>query len=319
MIDKHTDAQGELPTGDELRALAKRATFSSRDSASPSELVLAGWKAALARRATECQAQTSAARWQECMDVSFCESHGNRQFVGVMLPRPAGNYASTSAEFEAAVDISRAAQLADSTAPGAPSSADLAGWFVYEEGAWVATSSDWPGATKLYRAAPTAQSLTAGGAVQQDAECALTDLAEEAHGNGNSWEDWVVPTMNRVRAAFAAAPLPQVQSEALDAARWRAFIGSQRIKPQGSAGLNSPQRNNYAHMGLEIWTTYDRDYPQTLLDEMDADNATGRDLLTKYADIAIAAQRAAANQQPVTPSGALADNDLSLRSDGGVA
>ena len=314
MIDKHTDAQGELPTGDELRALAKRATFSSRDSASPSELVLAGWKAALARRATECQAQTSAARWQECMDVSFCESHGNRQFVGVMLPRPAGNYASTSAEFEAAVDISRAAQLADSTAPGAPSSADLAGWFVYEEGAWVATSSDWPGATKLYRAAPTAQSLTAGGAVPPVA--VPSPHAEPQHERSyalgwNAARKWAIDN--------AAAPLPQVQSEALDAARWRAFIGSQRIKPQGSAGLNSPQRNNYAHMGLEIWTTYDRDYPQTLLDEMDADNATGRDLLTKYADIAIAAQRAAANQQPVTPSGALADNDLSLRSDGGVA
>ena len=33
---------------------------------------------------------------------------------------------------------------------------DLAGWFVYEENCWVATSSDWPGATKLYRA-PAAQ------------------------------------------------------------------------------------------------------------------------------------------------------------------
>jgi hypothetical protein len=84
--------------------------------------------------------------------------------------------------------------------------------------------------------------------------------------------------------------------DAQDAERWRAFVGSARIKPQGSAGLNSPMPNHYAHMGLEIWTTFDRDYSAKLLAEMDADNALGRDWLTKYADVAVQARRAAMAQ-----------------------
>lgn len=73
------------------------------------------WRAARAAAAPLQQVQSEAldaARWQECLDVSFRESDGDRQFVGVMFPRPAGDYASTSAEFEAAVDVSRAAQQA---------------------------------------------------------------------------------------------------------------------------------------------------------------------------------------------------------------
>jgi hypothetical protein len=78
-----------------------------------------------------------------------------------------------------------------------------------------------------------------------------------------------------------------------DSNRWRAFVGSARIRPQGSAGLNWPLGKNYAHMGLEIWTTYDRGYSDEMLAKMDAATATGRDWLTKYADVAVAAQRAA--------------------------
>jgi len=78
-----------------------------------------------------------------------------------------------------------------------------------------------------------------------------------------------------------------------DSNRWRAFVGSGRIRPQGSAGLNWPLGKNYAHMGLEIWTTYDRGYSDEMLAKMDAETAAGRDWLTKYADVAVAAQRAA--------------------------
>jgi hypothetical protein len=75
-----------------------------------------------------------------------------------------------------------------------------------------------------------------------------------------------------------------------DADRWHAFIHSARIRMIGSAGLNEPMPNNYAHFGMEIWTKYGRDYSPELLDQMDKGNVLGREWLTKYADIAIAAQ-----------------------------
>lgn len=84
----------------------------------------------------------------------------------------------------------------------------------------------------------------------------------------------------------------RIASAQKDAERWRGFIGSARIKPQGSAGLGEPQPGYYAHMGLEIWTTYDRDYSPKLLEQMDASTALGREWLTKYADIAVQAARA---------------------------
>lgn len=79
-----------------------------------------------------------------------------------------------------------------------------------------------------------------------------------------------------------------------DSDRWRAVVNSGRIRPQGCAGLNAPMANNYAHMGMEIWTTYDRDFSAEMLAKMDAETALGRDYLTKYADVAVAAHRAVA-------------------------
>ena len=77
----------------------------------------------------------------------------------------------------------------------------------------------------------------------------------------------------------------------LDAQRWRAFLGSARIRPLGSAGLNEPMPNNYAHMGLEIWTTGDwSDCSPALAKRLAYDQKVGIDWLTKYADIARAAQ-----------------------------
>lgn len=51
--------------------------------------------------------------------------------------------------------------------------------------------------------------------------------------------------------------------------------------------------DNYAHMGLEIWTTYARDFSVPMLERMDRETALGRDWLTKYADVAVAAIAAA--------------------------
>ncbi len=87
-----------------------------------------------------------------------------------------------------------------------------------------------------------------------------------------------------------AAP---VLTDAKDAARWRALLGSARIRIIGSAGINQDTTpygepyNNYAHFGMEIWTKYGRDYSPELLDQMDKGNVQGREVLTKYADIAI--------------------------------
>lgn len=110
----------------------------------------------------------------------------------------------------------------------------------------------------------------------------------------------------RATAEYLIAVSPDVVAELvrrlkaaeLDAARWRAFLGSARIKPQGSAGLDSDKDpngnpfNGYAHMGLEIWTTSDRDHPPELLEQIDHDTALGRRWLTRYADVARAAQEA---------------------------
>lgn len=91
------------------------------------------------------------------------------------------------------------------------------------------------------------------------------------------------------RDAHPKTARPVASQYRVDAARWRAFVGSARIQPQGSAGLNDPMPNHYAHMGLEIWTTYDRDYSPELLEQMDSATALGRKWLTQYADIAVAA------------------------------
>jgi hypothetical protein len=98
----------------------------------------------------------------------------------------------------------------------------------------------------------------------------------------------------QVLALIALARRAQPEStgpDALDATRWRALLGSGRIRPLGSAGLNEPMPNNYAHMGLEIWTTGDwSDCSPALAKRLAYDQEVGIDWLTKYADIARAAQ-----------------------------
>lgn len=63
-----------------------------------------------------------------------------------------------------------------------------------------------------------------------------------------------------------------------DARKWRLFTGSSRIRVLGTAGLAGDKRG-YAHVGLEIWTTYE--HPSV------ADEKTrALSILDKYLDIA---------------------------------
>lgn len=85
-----------------------------------------------------------------------------------------------------------------------------------------------------------------------------------------------------------------------DAGRWRAFLGSARIRTLGSAGLRTPEPNNYAHMGLEIWTKYD--VPAKFQEDCARGNALAIDWLTTYADVAAAAQAEQAVSIPPAPT-----------------
>lgn len=112
------------------------------------------------------------------------------------------------------------------------------------------------------------------------------DLTPNVSGRMATYESNT--TEHAYRGFFHGMNAPAA-GDALDAARWRAFIGCARIRPLGSAGLEQPDPNNYAHMGLEIWTVYGRDYSPELLTKMDAENERGRRWLVMFADVARAA------------------------------
>ena len=83
-----------------------------------------------------------------------------------------------------------------------------------------------------------------------------------------------------------AQPAPVVPDDVQrDAKRWRALLGSARIRILGSAGFDAtahPGENpDYRHFGMEIWTHY----PNWLHEK----NEYGIDTLTQYADACRAA------------------------------
>lgn len=90
------------------------------------------------------------------------------------------------------------------------------------------------------------------------------------------------------RGPWTLAPVTQPQGvvgdETRDAARWRALVGSARVRVIGSAGLRTnidPYGNpwdGYAHIGLELWTKH---APDAINEPPDA-----VEWLTKYADTA---------------------------------
>jgi hypothetical protein len=86
--------------------------------------------------------------------------------------------------------------------------------------------------------------------------------------------------VNYIRSSpFREATAPAAASpNTKDAQRWRALIGCQRIRVLGSAGIETPKEDNYAHLGLELWT----------LHPTNDDHKLGADWLTRFADIAVA-------------------------------
>lgn len=146
------------------------------------------------------------------------------------------------------------------------------------------------------------------GKLPLDISDSLTGMTEDGRWALPTYGDGYTEIAHRAWfAAVKAAPsqpqqeaVPAVPSEQdrIDAERWRAFLGSQRIRPLGSAGLERPEPNNYAHMGFEIWTVYGRDYSPELLEKMDSDNEKGRRWLIKYADVARAAIAMSAAKEP---------------------
>lgn len=99
--------------------------------------------------------------------------------------------------------------------------------------------------------------------------------------------DFDADLMAELLAAYSASPA--AQCDAKDAERWRALLGSARIRMIGSSGLREPMPNNYAHFGMEIWTIYGSSLDADQRAAMVNGNILGREWLTKYADIAIAA------------------------------
>lgn len=101
-----------------------------------------------------------------------------------------------------------------------------------------------------------------------------------------SWADVdAMRALKRPAADASSAGSPVEGALALDAARWRAVLGSAYLRPLGSAGLSSPMQNNYAHLGLELWTKFDAPG-----EDLGTESALAIGWLTKYADVARAAQ-----------------------------
>jgi hypothetical protein len=110
-----------------------------------------------------------------------------------------------------------------------------------------------------------------------------------------SWADVdAMRALKRPATDASSAGSPEEGVLALDAARWRAVMGSAYLRPLGNAGLCSPMPNNYAHLGLELWTKFDAEG-----DDFRIENARAANWLTKYADVARAAQ---AEPKPNVPT-----------------
>lgn len=102
----------------------------------------------------------------------------------------------------------------------------------------------------------------------------------------NKQRKWPAPKDGEPRLHIKEQPAPVVPDDVQrDAKRWRALLGSARIRILGSAGFDAtahPGENpDYRHFGMEIWTHY----PNWLHEK----NEYGIDTLTQYADAMLAA------------------------------
>jgi hypothetical protein len=87
---------------------------------------------------------------------------------------------------------------------------------------------------------------------------------------------------NSANAAFIVAACNFVRSAEFAAlvandARWRAVLNCARLRALGSAGIEKPNAEGYAHLGLEMWTHYDA-----------PTEPIAQEWLTKFADACVA-------------------------------
>jgi hypothetical protein len=112
----------------------------------------------------------------------------------------------------------------------------------------------------------------------------------EAEAHAENWKRTAEAAMERAADVekLAARHAARHRQDTADAARWRAFVGSQRIELFGTAG---PTADGYAHFEGAFWTVV---LPE---DANDSTTEQNRTFLTRYADAAVVANaRFAANQ-----------------------
>lgn len=260
MNDNHTDAQGELTAADAIHML-RLALVNAECAIKGREHTGFITKALEATsrdwRATEGQAQASAATL-EAIDKILRGNVCDPDPLKPMLP----GAVSVSTTYGLVAGLFREvqklrAQLADSTAP----------------------------------AAPTAQSLTSGGAHDEHADLIgfLEDLRPSYSDIGSRDVDTTAKNLTIDRAIAklrAAAPLPQVQSEALEP------IGDdERFK--------------------DLLLAWHMEYRERAFSVMVERFKSFTDL-TAYIDNRAADQRPVTEAKRETPSGALADNDVGV-------
>ncbi len=100
----------------------------------------------------------------------------------------------------------------------------------------------------------------------------------------------LVDVVRNPQAADADDMSEDLEQLKIDAARWRALIGSGRIRALGSAGLFADtvhtKHDDYAHLGLELWTTHADSPPPKMRTMIAKEHETGVLWLTAYVDIA---------------------------------
>lgn len=68
---------------------------------------------------------------------------------------------------------------------------------------------------------------------------------------------WLVKIFREQRAELESLKANPAETDASDAAKWRALRNCARITAAGSAGLIQPHPDNYAHVTLSFWSVHD--------------------------------------------------------------
>lgn len=83
------------------------------------------------------------------------------------------------------------------------------------------------------------------------------DRAAQTHGwEADQGSEENAKKAARLHKAAKARLRNLLLSMSEDAAKWRALRSSARIRALGSAGIDKPNPDGYAHLGLELWTRH---------------------------------------------------------------